>query len=353
MSEDSTVVERRRDTRPAEEPRLFSLVEVAQETGIAMPILLRYKREHPDRIPSVGSGSQQRFPETAFEIFRQIQREEGENRDLPRRGGFGLLSLPRVRKAQSPEPEEEAAPAAAATSAPEPEAPAPTAQSTPAPAAPSAPAAKSAPAATKSAPAATKSAPAATKSAPAATQSEPRPALRRERRPAFRRELSPAAAPARPAAAAPKAEVPREAATLTLGDITDELGIPYPTLARYSNQHEDRIPHVGSGRNRRFPPEAVEVFRRIRAESRPGRPPKVRAPQEAPAAPAAPQPVRAAAPAAAPPQAPAAAAVPAVPEAELARRIESLERSQQALEQEIRSLLEALARPVTATVHEV
>lgn len=290
MSEDSTVVERRRETRSTEEPRLFSLVEVAQETGISMPILLRYKREHPERIPSSGSGSQQRFPEEAFGIFRQIQREELENRDLPRRGGFGLLSLPRVRKAHGPEAEEDA------TVHAEPAATAPARASSP----------------------------------------EPAPASRTARR----------------AAPAAKTKVAPGDAKLTLGEIAEELGIPYPTLARYSNQHEDRIPHVGSGRNRRFPPEAVEVFRQIRAESRPGRPPKVRRQKEAAAAKPAPAAVpAAAAPAPRTPAAPAAGAT--AHEGELARRIASLERSQQALEQEIRTLLEALTRPVTATVHEV
>ncbi len=307
MSEDSTIVERRRDARSGEEPRSYSLVEVAQETGISMPILLRYKREHPERIPSSGSGSQQRFPEEAFQIFRQIQSEEGETRDLPRRGGFGLLSLPRVRRAHSPEPEEEAA----APTAPAP-APAPVPAKAPAPAR-------------------------ATAQAPARPRTQSRPAA--------------------PTVSAP---APGEA-KLTLGQIAEELGIPYPTLARYSNQHEDRIPHVGSGRNRRFPPEAVEAFRRIRAESRPGRPPKVKAPKEASAAPAAPTARRTPVPArAAAPREPAAAPAPMAPppaataqEGDLARRIESLERSQQALEQEIRSLIEALTKPATVTIHQV
>lgn len=308
MSEDSTIVDRRRDARSEEEPRSYSLVEVAQETGISMPILLRYKREHPERIPSSGSGSQQRFPEDAFQIFRQIQREEGETRDLPRRGGFGLLSLPRVRRAHSPEPEEES-----------------TAQETAAqaPAAPTAAAQAPAQASVK-----------APVEAPARRRVESRPA---------------ASAASAPAAGEAK---------LTLGQIAEELGIPYPTLARYSNQHEDRIPHVGSGRNRRFPPEAVEVFRRIRAESRPGRPPKAKAPKEASAVPASPKAPRAPAapPATVPAEpvvAPARTQAPFPQEGDLARRIESLERSQQALEREIRTLIEALTKPATVTIHQV
>ena len=91
MPKDSAVLEEPQLAAPSGEgPRTYSLVEVAQKTGIPMPILLRYKRENPDRVPSHGSGSQQRFPEEAFEAFLAIQREEGESRDLPRRGGFGL-----------------------------------------------------------------------------------------------------------------------------------------------------------------------------------------------------------------------------------------------------------------------
>lgn len=61
--------------------------------------------------------------------------------------------------------------------------------------------------------------------------------------------------------------------TLSLPEVADALGVPYPTVARYATQYADRIPHQGEGRNRRFPPEALDVFREIRSTSRPGRPP--------------------------------------------------------------------------------
>ncbi|HSL83087.1 MAG TPA: helix-turn-helix domain-containing protein, partial [Thermoanaerobaculia bacterium] len=166
-----------------------------------MPILLRYKREHPDRVPSFGVGSQQRFPAEAFEVFRTIQREESEEQEPPRRTGFGLLSLPRLRK-QTARPAEE-----------EPEAGA------------------------------------------EAEGAEAKGGRKRKK----------AGKGARKEAAGDG---------LTLSDVSEQLGIPYPTVARYATQFEDRIPHTGSGRNRRFPPEAVEVFRQIRKESKPGRPPK-------------------------------------------------------------------------------
>ncbi len=68
----------------------------------------------------------------------------------------------------------------------------------------------------------------------------------------------------------------RSAATaaglLTLKEVQRRTGISYPTLSRYVKLFLDRIPHEGSGRTRRFPEEAVDVFRQIRSESKPGRP---------------------------------------------------------------------------------
>jgi len=288
MAENSSVLgPTRTANRDGAEQRTFSLMEVAQETGIAMPILLRYKREYPDRIPSQGSGSQQRFPEEAFEIFVELHRKESEQRDLPRRGGFGLLSLPRLRRNRE---------------APAPERPAEHDAGDEAQAGNEAEARTEAPATVSPTPAEPVETPAASR-APAA--------------------------PAKPRTGA---------ATLTLKAISDELGIAYPTIARYATKHEERIPHVGEGRKRRFPPEAIEVFRQIRKESKPGRPPKAKTQKKRAAAPraeAAPQ--------------PAAAAPTRSPDA-LARRIEQLERRQGQLETMVRSLREELERPMTAIV---
>jgi len=58
---------------------------------------------------------------------------------------------------------------------------------------------------------------------------------------------------------------------LTLTQIGKLTGISYPTLLRYVRLHLDEIPHEGTGRSRRYKPEAVEVFKRLRSESPRGR----------------------------------------------------------------------------------
>jgi DNA-binding transcriptional MerR regulator len=60
---------------------------------------------------------------------------------------------------------------------------------------------------------------------------------------------------------------------LTLTQIAQATKISYPTLLRYVKTSLDRIPHVGSGRRRRFKSDAVAVFQKLRGESRRGRPP--------------------------------------------------------------------------------
>lgn len=265
MSEDSGVLEERRRTADSEKTQTqnYSLVEVAQKTGIPMPILLRYKREHPDRVPSIGSGSQQRFPEEAIEVLRRIHQGETQRQEEPRRGGFGLLSLPRLRKQvrrDDEEPEVEGTAEAGETD--------------------------------------------------------------------------------EPAGQAARSTTSPPVDGMTLVEVSEKLGIPYPTVARYASQHGDRIPHHGRGRSRRFPAEALEVFEKIRRESKPGRPPKKKSKKAA------------AKPASAGPAASAAGGESAdtLGLEQLARRIESLERSQKVLEEQIRSLLDDLSRPATATV---
>lgn len=58
---------------------------------------------------------------------------------------------------------------------------------------------------------------------------------------------------------------------LTLKEIGEQTNISYPTLLRYVKSNLARIPHVGEGRNRKYRPEAVDVFRTLRQESRRGR----------------------------------------------------------------------------------
>lgn len=54
---------------------------------------------------------------------------------------------------------------------------------------------------------------------------------------------------------------------LTLGQVSEQTGISYPTLVRYVRLHSNRLPSEGTGRSRRFHPEAVDVFRQLRSES--------------------------------------------------------------------------------------
>ena len=58
---------------------------------------------------------------------------------------------------------------------------------------------------------------------------------------------------------------------LTLTQISQETGISYPTLLRYVKMNLAEIPHKGSGRGRRFLPEAVAVFQEMKGQSRRGR----------------------------------------------------------------------------------
>lgn len=58
---------------------------------------------------------------------------------------------------------------------------------------------------------------------------------------------------------------------LTLTEISKRTGISYPTLTRYVKLHLGEIPHEGKGRSRRYHPEAVEVFNRLRSQSGRGR----------------------------------------------------------------------------------
>jgi len=82
------------------------------------------------------------------------------------------------------------------------------------------------------------------------------------------------AAAAKPAAPAAKRGRPRKPAAsagrsnlLTLGQVSTQTGISYPTLVRYVRLHSNRLPSEGTGRSRRFHPEAVDVFRQLRSES--------------------------------------------------------------------------------------
>lgn len=58
---------------------------------------------------------------------------------------------------------------------------------------------------------------------------------------------------------------------LTLTEISKRTGISYPTLSRYVKQYLSQIPHEGTGRKRRYHPEAVQVFKELRSRRGSGR----------------------------------------------------------------------------------
>jgi DNA-binding transcriptional MerR regulator len=63
----------------------------------------------------------------------------------------------------------------------------------------------------------------------------------------------------------------RRGGLLTLTEIGKRTGISYPTLTRYVKLHLGEIPHEGTGRSRRYHPQAVDVFSRLRSQSSRGR----------------------------------------------------------------------------------
>ena len=72
---------------------LLTLSEVSRRTGISMPTLQRYKKNYQDRIPSVGKGRKQRYPEESLPVFEEIKEENIAKRGRPRKktdgGGDG------------------------------------------------------------------------------------------------------------------------------------------------------------------------------------------------------------------------------------------------------------------------
>ena len=217
---------RRTDTA---EDKLYTLSEISQKSGISMPTLQRYKKLYQARIPSVGKGRKQRYPESALPVFDEIKNENVGRRGRPRKDA----SAPRAEKAPVASKRRPGRPAKAKPAA--------------------APAKRAG----------------GRKAAAAAAAAAPRRGRPRKN-----------AAPAAPAAAARGGRAQKSGGLLTLTQISETTGISYPTLVRYVRLYSDRLAHEGKGRARRFYQEAVDVFRQLRSESGrggrkkgPGRPP--------------------------------------------------------------------------------
>ena len=118
----------------------------------------------------------------------------------------------------------------------------------------------------------------------------------------------------------------------TLTEVGERTGISYPTLVRYVKLHGDKIPFEGKGRKRRYHPEAVAVFQELRSQSGRGRRKKGTGG------------------AAASTGGGGGKAAAAASDPSLARRVRSLEKSQEKLEAQIRDLVRELKKPMTVTL---
>jgi predicted DNA-binding transcriptional regulator AlpA len=215
------------ERRDAAEAKLFTLSEVSQRTGISMPTLQRYKKTYQDRIPSVGMGRKQRYPEHSLPVFEELRTENAGKRGRPRKGTSPTASTTAAGRRGAAR----RAGGARVTGRK-----------------PGRPAAAARPAA-----------------APARRGRPPgRPKAGRRGAAVATRSTGAARRGVRGRAAAGSKKAP---GLLTLTEISKTTGISYPTLVRYVRLYSDRLKHQGKGRARRFFPEAVEAFRTLRQES--------------------------------------------------------------------------------------
>lgn len=273
------------------ESRMLTLSEVSQRTGISMPTLQRYKKIYQSRIPAEGKGRKQRYPASALPVFEELKVENAGRRGRPRKNA--------------------AAPAAPARRGRKP------AAAAPAPVKAAQPAQK-VPGRRGRPPGSGKKA-----AAPAA----PVVPVRRGRKPGRK--------PGRPSRSG--------SGLLTLGQVSAQTGISYPTLVRYVRIASDRLPSEGTGRSRRFYPAAVDVFRELRQESgRGGRKPS--AAKTGKAGKAAKVAGRRG-PGRPPGRPPAVAAPPSAEvDAAMAKRLKSIEKSQENLEKKFRGFAKSLQK---------
>jgi hypothetical protein len=257
---------------PAEE-KLFTLSEISQRTGISMPTLQRYKKTYQDRLPSVGAGRKQRYPEHALPVFAELRSENAGRRGRPRKNAAagaasGAKGATAKRRPGRPAGTRAAGGRRRVARRGRPARPAASASTT------AARAAKPARGAAKTGrrPGRPRKVQPATPARRGRPPGRPRKAAAAARRGTGRVGRPPGrvgrppgsgrGAAARRAAGRSKTE-----GLLTLTQISKTTKISYPTLVRYVRLYSNRLPHEGKGRARRFYPEAVDVFRSLRQES--------------------------------------------------------------------------------------
>lgn len=193
--------------------KLYTLSEISQRTGISMPTLQRYKKMYQSRIPAEGKGRKQRYPEESLPVFEELKVENAGRRGRP-------------RKDDSTRSSANASNASSARSG------------------------------------------RGRKAAAAKTPAAGRRGGRKASAPAAAaKKTGRGGRKAAGAAPAASGRGGRSSGLLTLTQISEQTGISYPTLVRYVRVHSNRLPSEGTGRARRFHPEAVDVFRQLRGES--------------------------------------------------------------------------------------
>lgn len=289
------------DSSTAGGGRLYTLREIAAETGISLDDLARYRRRHGDRIPSLGTEEPRRYPAAAVDVFRSLHRGPQESDGGPRDehgdeavGRRRLLSLSaqrrrkdeekrRQRERLAAEPVVDPGPPDLMSAALEAlsgvgEEPRKKAKQTGEPEEPEKPEEREA------------SRSVARTAGEGAEPASPRPG-------------EPEAAPVPPPAAEerdhggdgmdggdegepdrvirrvvhreePRSE-PRAAKrpsrpVYTLQEIHERTGIPYAKLALYAASHTDQIPSVGERRSPAYMREGLEAFCRLHALKEPG-----------------------------------------------------------------------------------
>ncbi len=268
-------------SEPESDSRMLTLSEVSSRTGISMPTLQRYKKIYQSRIPAEGKGRKQRYPESALPVFEELKVENAGRRGRPRKDGSPASSSGAVsgggRRGRKP---------AAATAA---------------------------------------------KAAKKVPGRRGRPPGSGAAKTAAKKAAAPARGRGGRKAAGGRAQRGSGSGLLTLGQVGEQTGISYPTLVRYVRMHSDRLPSEGTGRSRRFKPEAVDVFRQLREESgRGGRKPAAAkaAGRRGPGR----------------PRGRAAAAPAPSNESGLVQRLRSLERTQQDLEKRFKGFVQSLQK---------
>jgi len=89
--------------------RLMTLTEVAKRTKMSMPTLQKYKKRYGDRIPSVGKGRTQRYPDEALPVFEELKRENLARRGRPRKNAAPGAAAPAPAKRRPGRPRKNAA----------------------------------------------------------------------------------------------------------------------------------------------------------------------------------------------------------------------------------------------------